>query len=81
MAEDFSRERERIEQRLAETERRLQAIEARPPTDEQRKELVRRYTHVEHLTREMVEFFIDYIAVGKRISGTRNIPIEIHWNF
>lgn len=24
---------------------------------------------------------IDYISVGKRIPGTRDVPIEIHWNF
>ena len=30
---------------------------------------------------ETVETLIDYILVGKRIPGTRNVPIEIHWNF
>ena len=30
---------------------------------------------------EIVEILIDYISVGKRIPGTRNVPIEIHWNF
>ena len=24
---------------------------------------------------------IDYISVGKRIPSTRDVPIEIHWNF
>ena len=48
---------------------------------DQRKELIQRYTNVEHLTREMVEILIDYISVGKRIPGTHEMPIEIHWNF
>lgn len=39
------------------------------------------YTHVVHLTREMVEVLIDYIMVGNRIPGTRKVPIEIHWRF
>jgi len=39
------------------------------------------YVKVEHLTHEMVEILIDKILVGKRIEGTRNVPIEIHWNF
>ena len=46
-----------------------------------RRELIEQYTGVEHLTREMVEILIDKITVGKRIPGTRNVPIEIHWNF
>lgn len=29
----------------------------------------------------MVETLIDYISVGKRIPGTKDVPIEIHWNF
>jgi len=29
----------------------------------------------------MVEILIDKIMVGKRIPGTRNVPIEIHWTF
>lgn len=35
----------------------------------------------EHLTRQMVEALIDHILVGKRIPGTRDVPIEIYWNF
>ena len=46
-----------------------------------RRELIEQYTNLEHLTREIVETLIDYITVGKRIPGTRNVPIEIHWNF
>ena len=46
-----------------------------------RRELIEQYTNLEHLTREIVETLIDYISVGKRIPGTRNVPIEIHWNF
>lgn len=44
-------------------------------------EWIEQYLHPEHLTRVLVDVLIDYIAVGKRISGTRNVPIEIHWNF
>jgi len=24
---------------------------------------------------------IEYIVVDKRIPGTRDVPVEIHWNF
>lgn len=35
----------------------------------------------EHLTREIVDTHIDYILIGRRIPGTKEVPIEIHWNF
>ena len=44
---------------------------------DQRKELIQRYTNVEHLTRDMVEILIDYIIVGKRIPGTHEVPIGV----
>ena len=47
----------------------------------QQRERILRDVHVEHLTREMVEHFIDCIIVGKRLPGTRSVPVEIHWNF
>ena len=47
----------------------------------QQRERILRDVHVEHLTREMVEHFIDCIIVGKRLPETRNVPVEIHWNF
>ena len=39
------------------------------------------YINVEHLSRELVEILIDQISIGKRIPVTRDVPIEIHWNF
>ena len=56
-------------------------IEVKIAVGDNRRELIEQYVNVEHLTREMVEILIDKITVGKRIPGTRNVPIEIHWNF
>ena len=81
MADNLSKERERTEDQIKEANRRLEELEAQMLAGDQRKELILRYTHVEHLTREMVEILIDYIAVGKRVPGTRDVPIEIHWIF
>ena len=81
MADSFAADRERIEQQIKEADQRLDELEAQMQAGDQRKELIQRYTNVEHLTREMVEILIDYIIVGKRIPGTHEVPIEIHWNF
>ena len=81
MADGFAKDRERMEAQIKEADRHLEELEARMLAGDQRQELIRQYTHVEHLTREMVEILIDYISVGKRIPGTREVPVEIHWNF
>ena len=81
MANDFSKERERTEYQIKEADRHLEELEAQMLAGDQRKEIIQRYTHVEHLTREMVEILIDYITVGKRVPGTQDVPIEIYWNF
>ena len=81
MADSFAADRERMEQQIKEADHRLDELESQMLAGDQRKELIQRYTNVEHLTREMVEILIDYISVGKRIPGTHEVPIEIHWNF
>ena len=40
-----------------------------------------KYMDIKELDRETVETMIDHIVVGRRIPGTRNYPVEIHWNF
>ena len=81
MADDFAKERVRMESQIKEAQRHIADLDAQMLPGDQRKEIIRGYTHVEHLTREMVEILIDYITVGKRIPGTQDVPIEIHWNF
>ena len=81
MADDFSGERKRMQTQLMEADHHLEELEARMSAGARRKEVVQRYIHVEHLTREMVEILIDYITVGRKTPGALCIPIEIHWNF
>ena len=59
----------------------LAELEARIQAGDNRRALVERYVDLDHLTRDVVETLIDHIEVGKRIPGTKNVPIEIHWNF
>ena len=81
MANSFSAERRRMEHLFAEAGRHLEELETEMPSKEQQRERILRDVHVEHLTRKMVEHFIDCIIVGKRLPGTRSVPVEIHWNF
>lgn len=81
MSKDFIEARDRFERKTADTKRRLSEIEEKQAADGDRRILVEQYTNGHHLTREMVETLIDAIFVGRRIVGTRDVPIEIHWNF
>ena len=81
MSKDFSEGRTRLERTIADTEKRLTEIEEKIKVGDNRHQLIEQYANMDHLTREMVEILIDHIYVGKRIPKTRNVPIEIHWNF
>ena len=81
LSKDFSTEKKRLELVIADGERMLTELDDKIKTGDNRRELIEQYTNLEHLNREIVETLIDYIIVEKRIPGTRNIPIEIHWSF
>ena len=81
MSKDFTNERDRLERLICECENKIDGIDKQIALGDNRRELIEQYTNLEHLDRETVDTLIDYINVGKRIPGTRDVPIEIHWNF
>ena len=81
LSKDFTEQKERLEHICADGEKQLVEIDEKIAAGDNRRELIEQYTNLEHLNREMVETLIDYISVGKRIPGSRNVPVEIHWNF
>lgn len=81
ISKDLKNEKERLERIIADSEKQLSELDERIKIGNNRREIIDRYTNLEHLNREIVETLIDYISVGKRIPGTRNVPVEIHWNF
>ena len=81
LSKDFTNDRERLERLIGETQKQLRVIEKKIRTGDDHRQLLKQYTNPEYLDREIVETMIDFILVGKRIPGTKNIPIEIHWNF
>ena len=81
LSKDFTSQKERLEAQTLECQQRISDIDIKIAVGDNRRELIEQYVNAEHLTREMVEILIDKITVGKRIQGTRNVPIEICWNF
>lgn len=81
LSREFAAERDRFERMIIDCQRQIEAIDEKLATGDNRRDLIEQYTNPEHLSREMVVHLVDYISVGQRISGTRDVPIEIHWNF
>jgi len=81
LSKGFTTEKERLERVVLDGGNQLVELEQRIEAGDNRRELIEQYTNLEHLSREIVETLIDYVSIGKRIPGTRNVPIEIHWNF
>lgn len=81
LSKEFTTERLRLERVIADGQKQLSEIEKKQAAGNNSRALIEEYTNLEHLTREIVETLIDYISVGKRIPGTRDVPVEIHWNF
>lgn len=81
LSKDFVTQKERLERVALDGEKQLCEIDEKIAVGDNRRELIEQYTNLEHLNREMVETLIDYISVGRRIPGTWDVPIEIHWNF
>lgn len=78
---DFSTERERLEQLVLAEKKQLLEIDEQIAVGDNRRELLEQYLNIEHLDRAFVDMMIDYIIVYKRIPGTKETPVEIHWNF
>ena len=78
---EFTAERERLSYTITNSEKQLAETEEKTAADDFHLKQLKTYTHLERLTRDTVEMLMDHISIGKRISGTRDTPIEIHWNF
>lgn len=81
MSDGFKEEKARVEFIASDTERQIAELQEKIDAKDNRREILEKYTHIEHLNREIVDELIDFIYVFKRIPGTRIVPIEIHWNF
>ncbi|MBP3505989.1 MAG: recombinase family protein [Lachnospiraceae bacterium] len=81
MSKDFTMERDRLEEMIADIEHQMSEIDRKIQTGMNKQAIIEQYTNLEHLDRPTVEKLIDYILVGKRNPETKERPIEIHWNF
>lgn len=78
---DFVSEKKRLETLLRQHQKSMNKINERISSNNSRQEIIKKYTDIDCLDRETVQKLIDHVCVGKRLEGSRDIPIEIHWNF
>ena len=81
IAGNFNAEKQRLERVISDAEKQIAKICKKMPAGDERRERLGQYINPEHLDRESVEALIDHIVVGRRIQGTNDYPVEIHWNF
>lgn len=81
LSKDFSETKLHIENKISVCQKQITEIVNNCYDAVTPQQIFTRYMNLTHLNREMVEKLIDYILVGRRIPGTREVPIEIHWNF
>ena len=79
MSHEFSAERDRLTLQVQECQAQVELLEREISKSDDKIEMLRQYVHPEKLTREIVDAFVDYIEVGRRIPGTRIVPTKIHW--
>ena len=70
-----------LKEQVSKDAKKVEELEAQAETDGGCRERAGRYMKSGRLSREIVEAMIDHIYVGKRIPGTKNVPVEIHWDF
>lgn len=78
---DFKQNREHLERQIISAQKDLQKLEDRMALISTPRKVIEQHLCIDHLTREMVETFIDHILIFRRDPVSKQIPIEIHWNF
>lgn len=81
LSKDFTVERDKLANMITDYEVQLAGIDEKLKNSDNKQKIIEQYTSLEHLDRPTVEKLIDYILVGKKNPETKEIPIEIHWNF
>ncbi len=81
LLQKFSEEKRNVENIIIGLKKEVADIDKKTAQCSDISQVTEQYVKPERLTREIVDSFIEHIVIHKRISGTRIIPIEIHWKF
>lgn len=80
-SKDFHVDKERYTNLIDQIRKGIKNLKSKLSSEKDVSSLIKNYGDVKKLDRNMVEKLIDHIEVGKRIEGTKNVPVKIYWNF
>lgn len=81
MKESFEKDKSELKNQIQIMTEHIQELESRKSNRQNRVDIVEHYMQLDHLNREAVQILIDKIYISKRDPVTKQIPIEIYWNF
>ena len=80
-SKDFHKEKNQYNDLINNLQEEAENIKCKLNLENNRDNLIKNYSNVQSLDRLMIEKLIDHIEVGKRIQGTKKVPVKIYWNF
>lgn len=80
-SKDFHQQKEKALFDKNEMESKLAHVEKTIQNADSKRKMINQYLNVDKLDRIMVEELIDSILVGRRNPETKELPIQINWNF
>lgn len=81
MIKKFNADKSELEKEKNELQEHLNLILVNNEKLLNRKEVLEQYIHVDELTKEIMDIFVESIFVGKRERRNLTPPVEIHWTF
>jgi DNA invertase Pin-like site-specific DNA recombinase len=80
-SKEFYDEKSRLERLIKQEKEEIGLLEERLRASNDKSVLLEKYLDVSKLTREHVDVLISSIFVARRDPETRELPVEIYWNF
>lgn len=79
--QDFMSELEQIEILILVLEEQINKLVQESENRASKQEIMESYIQDPHLNQNIVNYFIDYIEIGKREKRNEKVPVVIHWKF
>lgn len=81
LSKNFLKEKEKFVLLKTQAEKEILHLETKIQSQDEKKEIIEKYTNLKSLNREIVEKLIECIYIGAKDPDTGEVPVEIHWNF
>lgn len=77
----FEKDREQIAEEIKAIQTEMEEMEKNKIERKTKKEILKQFTTISVLNRDIIDALINYIEVGKSASKAEETPIVIHWKF